>query len=96
MARGFMPIGTFRVIYTNGETAETKSNFLGLCEIERRWPNSDSAPGVQAIGVAVWYYLGCPGGDLDAWLATVYNVEPVADDEEADTEVPTQPAVGAA
>lgn len=91
---GFMPIGTFRVIYTDGTTAEAQSNFLGLCEIERRWPNSETAPGVQAIGVAVWYYLGCPGADLDSWLATVHNVEPVEQDVAA--EVPTGPAVGAA
>lgn len=93
---GFLPIGEFKVTYTNGETATAVSNFLGLVEIERRWPGQTDAPGVTAIGVAVWYYLGCPGGDLDAWLATVHLIEP-AETESAETiEVPTQPAVGAA
>lgn len=92
---GFMPIGDFKVTYTNGETAVATSNFLGLVEIERRWPGEKEAPGVQAIGVAIWYYLGCPGDDLDSWLATVHNVEPV-EAEETVQEVPTVPAVGAA
>lgn len=94
MPRGFMPIGEFRVIYTDGHTEDAKSNFLGLCEIERRWPGQEEAPGVQAVTVAVWYYLGCPDDNLDAWAATVHNIEPVEDP--AETEVPTPPAVGVA
>lgn len=90
-----MPIGDFKVTYVNGETATAKSNFLGLVEIERRWPGDENTPGIQAIGVAMFYYLGCPGGDLDAWLATVHTVEPLESDTE-EAEVPTEPAVGAA
>jgi hypothetical protein len=90
-----MPIGDFKVTYVNGETVVATSNFLGLCEIERRWPGQDNAPGVQAIGVAIWFYLGCPDGDLDSWLATVHNVEPV-ETEQPVQEVPTVPAAGAA
>lgn len=91
---GFMPIGDFKVTYVNGETVTATSNFLGLVEIERRWPGQENAPGVQAIGVAIWYYLDCPGENLDAWLATVHNVERI--DDEAAVEVPTEPAAGAA
>lgn len=93
-----MPIGDFKVTYVDGHTEEARSNFLGLVEIERRWPGDDDAPGVQAVAVAVWFYLGCPGGDLDEWMATVHNVEPVAEPVPVDGEpaVPTEPAVGAA
>jgi hypothetical protein len=91
---GFMPIGEFRVVYVDGHTEECVSNFLGLVEIERRWPGEETAPGVTAVAVAVFYYLGCPGDDLDKWLATVHNVEPI--DKDAKTDVPTSPAVGAA
>ena len=95
MAR-FMPIGDFKVTYTNGETVTAVSNFLGLVEIERRWPGETEAPGISAIGVAVWFYLGCPGGDLDSWLATVHLIEPAEADDAEVIEVPTQPAAGAA
>jgi hypothetical protein len=91
---GFMPIGDFRVVYVDGHTEECTSNFLGLCEIERRWPDADTAPGVQAVAVAVWYYLGCPDENLDKWMATVHNVEPV--NAEVVQEVPSQAEPGAA
>lgn len=99
---GFMPLGDFKVTYTNGETAEAMSNFRGLVEIERRWPGAQDAPGIEAIGVAVYYYLGCPGGDFDAWLETVHLIEPAnvesSDNgaETVDTADPTQAAPGAA
>jgi len=94
----FMPLGDFKVTYTNGETASAMSNFRGLVEIERRWPGAQDAPGIEAIGVAVWFYLGCPGGDLDSWLETVHLIEPVTDTTSGvvDTEDPTQAAPGAA
>lgn len=91
---GFMPIGEFKVVYVDGHTEECMSNFLGLVEIERRWPGQETAPGVTAVAVAVFYYLGCPGDDLDKWMATVHNIEPITED--AAQEVPTSPAVGAA
>lgn len=89
---GFMPMGDFRVTYTNGETALAVSNFLGLVEVERRWPTE--TPPIEAIGYAVWCYLGKPTDDFDEWLATVHTIEGTA--EETPVEVPTQPAVGAA
>jgi hypothetical protein len=92
--QGFMPIGDYVVTYTNGETVTVTSNFLGLVEIERRWPG-DEMPGVQAIATAVWFYLGCPGENLDAWLATVHLIGP-ADEEEVAQEVPTEAEPGAA
>jgi hypothetical protein len=94
----FMPIGDFKVVYVDGTTEECKSNFLGLVEIERRWPNEENAPGVTATAIAVFYYLGCPGQDFDKWLAKVHNIEP-ADKQDAEVEledVPTEPAAGAA
>jgi hypothetical protein len=96
---GFMPIGDFTVTYTNGETVLATSNFLGLVEIERRWPGQSEVPAATALGVAVWFYLGCPGGELDEWLATVHLIERTedsADDAVPVAEVPTPPAVGVA
>lgn len=90
---GFMPVGDFTVTYTDGSTEEAKSNFLGLVEIERRWPGKEDAPGVQAIGVAVWYYLGCPGEDFDKWLSKVHMIEAAETKADADV-VPSEPTVG--
>lgn len=95
---GYMPIGKFKVVYVDEHTEECKSNFRGLVEIERRWPDSD-APGVSATALAVFFYLGCPGEDFDKWLGTVYNIEPAdvpADAKDEMTEVPTEPAPGLA
>lgn len=93
---GFMPIGDFKVTYVNGETAVATSNFRGLVEIERRWPAGSDAPGIEAIGVATWFYLGCPGEDFDTWLETVHLIEPSTDENVTDTADPTVPAAGAA
>lgn len=93
---GFMPFGDFKVTYTNGETVEATSNFRGLVEIERRWPGSNEAPGIEAIGVAVWYYLDCPGDNFDEWLSTVHLIEPAEQPATEDTADPTAPAAGAA
>ena len=93
---GFMPFGDFKVTYTNGETATAVSNFRGLVEIERRWPGDTEAPGIEATGVAVWFYLGCPGEDFDSWLATVHIIEPAETPPTENTADPTDPAVGAA
>lgn len=90
---GFMPIGDYKVTYTNGETAVAQSNFRGLVEVERRW-SGDNAPGIEAIALAVWWYLGCPGGDLDDWLATVHLIEPATTEGEVHPEVPIPPAPG--
>jgi hypothetical protein len=95
---GYMPVGRYKVVYVDEHTEECKSNFLGLVEVERRWPDGDKTPYISATAFAVYHYLGCPGEDFDKWLATVYNIE-VADEDEAtdaDTEVPTEPAAGAA
>jgi hypothetical protein len=92
--QGFMPIGDYKVTYVDGRVESTTSNFLGLAEIERRWPG-DQVPGVQAIATAVWFYLGCPGENLDAWMATVHLVEQ-AEPQETVQEVPTQAEPGAA
>lgn len=92
---GFMPIGDFKVTYVNGETATAVSNFRGLVEIERRWPGAQDAPGIEAIGVAVWHYLGCPG-DFDEWLEQVHVIEPVTEETTVDAMDPTQAAPGAA
>jgi hypothetical protein len=89
---GFMPIGDYKVTYTDGSSEVVTSNFLGICEVERRYPNGE-IPGVNAMGLAVWYYLDCPGGDLDAWLKTVHMIEQATDSTEA-PEVPTDPAPG--
>lgn len=90
---GFMPIGDYKVTYMDGETVVAKSNFLGLVEIERRWPG-DEMPGIQAISTAVWFYLDCPGDDFDSWLKTVHLIGPA--EEETAQEVPTQAVPGAA
>lgn len=93
---GFMPFGDFKVTYTNGEEVEAVSNFRGLVEVERRWPGNADAPGIEAIGVAVWFYLGCPGDDLDSWLSTVHLIEAATPPPIEETADPTAPAVGAA
>lgn len=91
---GFMPMGDFRVTYTNGETVEAVSNFFGLVAVERRWPNE--TPPIEAVGFAVWHYLGKPGEDFDQWLTTVHTIEGAQPESAEPVEVPTQPAVGVA
>lgn len=93
MAAGFMPIGDFKVTYRDGTEELAKSNFRGLVEIERKWPGQDVAPGIEAMGLAVWHYLDCPG-DFDDWLDSVHLIE--AAEAKSEDEVPTQPAVGVA
>jgi hypothetical protein len=99
---GMMPIGDFRVTYIDGTSEDAASNFLGLVEVERRWPGQEQAPGITALATATWFYLGCPDDDLDKWLSRVHLIErlPDAQDEEEsdedEDEGPTTPAVGAA
>lgn len=98
-----MPVGDFTVTYTDGSTEDVQSNFRGLVEIERRWPGQENVPAVEAIGIAVWHYLGCPGESLDDWLGRVHLIEDAEElarrtkvTELPEPEVPTEPAVGAA
>lgn len=91
---GFMPIGDYKVTYTDGETVVAQSNFRGLVEVERRWAGDKEVPGVEAIGLAVWFYLECPGGEFEAWLERVHLIEPATTEGEPSIEVPSQPAAG--
>jgi hypothetical protein len=93
MASGFMPIGDFKVTYRNGETAVAQSNFRGIVEVERRWPGDEPTPGVEAMGLAVWHYLDCPG-EFDDWLISVHTIEAATTEGEVAPEVPTDPTVG--
>lgn len=96
MASGFMPLGDFDVTYVNGEVVRATSNFRGLIEVERRWPGTEEAPGLEAIALAMWFYLGEPLDNFDAWLSTVHSIDGVAQDvaPEDAPPVPTGPAVG--
>lgn len=90
---GLMPIGDFKVTYTNGETVVAQSNFRGLVEVERKWAGDKEAPGIEAVGLAVWHYLDRPDESFDEWLSTVHLIEPATTEGEA-LEVPTGPTVG--
>jgi hypothetical protein len=89
---GYMPIGDFKIVYVDGSSEVAQSNFRGIVEVERKWPG-DTVPGVEAISLAVWYYLGCPDG-FDEWLGRVHNIEPATTAGEVDPEDPPLPAVG--
>jgi|1186.fasta_scaffold615493_2 hypothetical protein len=92
MAGSFMPIGDFKVTYVDGGTEVVQSNFRGLVEVERKWPG-DTIPGVEAMGFAVWHYLGCPD-EFDTWLDTVHLIEKATTEGEVQPGDPTPPAVG--
>lgn len=92
MAAGFAPIGKYTITYTDGHTEAAQSNFAGLIAIERRWAQDQESPAIEAIAMAVWHYIGCPG-DFEQWAETVHTIEPIGDEA---SDLPTQPAVGAA
>jgi len=87
-----LPLGRFTVTYASGETVEVQSNFYGVMEIERAYPEPD-APFGTVLAFGIWTYLGCPDESLNEWAKTVTMIEPKADEK---AETPTRPVVGVA
>ena len=89
----FAALGDYKITYLDGRTEVARSNFLGLAEVEKRWPGED-VPVMEALAYSMWWYLDCPG-DFTDFKKSVHNIEEQLP-ETADTADPTVPAVGAA
>lgn len=91
----FAALGNYKITYVDGRVETARSNFLGLSEVEKRWPGED-VPVMEALAYSMWWYLDCPG-EFEAFKKSVHLIEedtPLAKVE--DVADPTVPAVGAA
>jgi hypothetical protein len=67
--------GTWITLVIDGAEREVPLKPSGLMETERRFGGQafEEHP-VEATMVAAWVSLGKPGGDFDAWCATVDEI----------------------
>jgi hypothetical protein len=91
----FAALGDYKVTFLDGHTVTARSNFLGLSEVEKRWPDETAVPVMQALAYSMWWYLDCPG-DFAEFQRSVHLIEEQTATSEEDRADPTVPTVGAA
>lgn len=87
----YVPLGEFKVTYLDGETQIARANFGAIMELEAAYIGDGKVPQATVLVRAMWLYLDRPKDSLEAWAATVHNIEPHKVDVGTD---PSPPAVG--
>lgn len=79
-----MAVSVVTITFEDGRVEKARLNPRCIMESERKFGNF---PPVEGTLYAAWFRLGRPGGNFDAWVDTIADLE----ESKPEPPVPTQP-----